>query len=91
MVLAVAAVVTAAFFFSFWGRNAAGLGARDMGWALSLSFAVPLTLYASLACAAVALVGLLVALARDGARRTWLAALAVAALPVLFLALLDAR
>jgi hypothetical protein len=62
-----------------------------MGWALSLSFAVPLTLYASLACAVVALVGLAAALARGGAKRRWLAALAVALLPAVFLAILDAR
>jgi len=88
--LVMAAVVAAAFFFAFWGRNAAGLGRTDMGWALSLSFAVPLTFYASLLCAAAAAVGTAVAFARARPRAPWVAALAVALLPALFLAILDA-
>lgn len=90
-VLAVAFLIAAAFFFSFWGRNAEGLGAHDMGSALALSFAVPLTFYASLFWAALAAAGAV--RARMGSRppSRWLAALAVSLLPALFLLFQDLR
>jgi hypothetical protein len=89
VLLVIAVAVTAAFFVSFWGRNAEGLGAHDMGVALALSFAVPITLYASLATAALALIG--AALARAGRRpcARWLLTFGVALLPGLFLFLVD--
>ena len=85
----VAGLVTAAFFLSFWGRNAEGLGRRDMGIALALSFAVPITFYASLACAASSLLGAALAWRSGRARAPWLAALAVSLLPAAFFLLLD--
>ena len=88
-VVALAAAIAAAFFFSFWGRNAEGLGRHDAGTALALSFAVPLALYASLACAAVAIVGAVVAARRRRSRMRWLQALGVSLLPALFLLLID--
>jgi hypothetical protein len=87
--LAIAALIAAAFFFSFWGTNAEGLGRHDMGIALALSFAVPLTFYASIAWAALALVGTVVTLVKGRPRARWLAALAVSLLPGLFLLLVD--
>jgi hypothetical protein len=89
-VLAAAVAVTAAFFLSFWGRNAAGLGRHDMGIALSLSFAVPLSFYASLLCAAGAAAGTIAAFVRGRAAVLWLAALAVALLPTAFFLATDA-
>jgi len=87
--LVVAGLVAAAFFLSFWGRNAAGLGRQDMGIALALSFAVPITFYASLIWAALALLGAGVAWKRGRPPVPWLAALAVSLLPGLFLLLVD--
>ena len=89
--LVIAAVVDAAFFLSFWGRNAAGLGRHDMGMALSLSFAVPLTFYASLFCASASAAGTAVALVRGRPRGLWVIALAVALLPTAFFLVKDAR
>lgn len=60
-----------------------------MGLALALSFAVPFTAYASLACAAVALVATLAAGSRRRPLRLWLAALAVSLLPAAFLLVVD--
>ena len=88
-VLAIACFLAAAFFFSFWGRNAEGLGLHDMGIALALSFAVPITLYASLACAALAALGAVVSWRRGGPPARWLATLGISLLPVLFLVLVD--
>ena len=88
--LVVSAAVAAAFFAAFWARNAEALGRHDMGIALAASFAVPLAFYGSLLCAAGALVGLAAAVARKHPRSRWLAALAVALLPLLFLAIKDA-
>ena len=88
-VLAVAAIIAAAFFFSFWGRNAEGLGRHDMGIGLALSFAVPLAFYASLAWAAVALVGAAIAARRRRSPMRWLQALGVSLVPALFLLLID--
>ena len=87
--LTVAGLVVAAFFLSFWGRNAEGLGRHDMGIALALSFAVPITFYASLVCAALAAVGAGVAWKRQRRPAPWLAALAVSLLPTLFLLVVD--
>lgn len=89
LLLAFAVVVAAAFFFSFWGRNAESLGLHDAGLALGLSFAVPLTLYISLGVAAVALVATLLAARRRRPVRLWLAALLVSLLPAAFLVLVD--
>jgi hypothetical protein len=60
-----------------------------MGIALALSFAVPITVYASLVRAAVALLAALAAAVRKRPLRRWLAALGVALLPALFLLLVD--
>lgn len=87
--LTVAGLVAAVFFLSFWGTNAEGLGRHDMGIALALSFAVPITFYASLICAALALLGAGVARTRGGRPAPWLAALMVSLLPALFLLLVD--
>ena len=87
--LVVAGLLSLAFFFSFWGTNAEGLGRHDMGIALALSFAVPITFYASLIWAALALVGTVVNAVRRRPTARWLAALAVSLLPVLFLLLVD--
>ncbi len=83
--------MSGAFFLAFWGKDAGGLGRDDMGLALALSFAVPLALYASQALAAVLLLAALVARARGRPLRLWLAALAVALLPLAFLLLRDPR
>ena len=88
--LAVSAAVAAAFFLSFWARDAEALGKHDMGIALAASFAVPLAFYASLLCAAAALAGLVAALVRRRPRARWLAALLVSLLPLLFFAIKDA-
>lgn len=87
--LAFAVTVAAAFFFSFWGRNAPGLGQHDAGLALGLSFAVPLTLYTSLLLAAFALPATIVTARRRGRAGRWLAALLVSVLPLAFLILID--
>ena len=89
MALGIAGLLAAVFFLSFWGTNAEGLGRHDMGIALALSFAVPITLYASLLWAALALVGTVVSAVRRRPTARWLAALAVSLLPVLFLLLVD--
>ncbi len=89
-VLVLSAVIAAAFFAAFWARNAEALGRHDMGIALAASFAVPLAFYASLACAAAAVVGLLASWAGARPRARWLAALVVALLPLVFLAIKDA-
>jgi len=60
-----------------------------MGMALALSFAVPITVYASLLCGAAALAAALVALARGRPAGPWLAALGVSLLPAMFLLLVD--
>lgn len=91
VVLAVAALIAAAFFLSFWGRNAEGVGRHDMGMALALSFAVPLSFYASLAWAAVSAVGAAVAVRRGRTPARWLQALGLSLLPGLFLLLIDLR
>lgn len=85
--LLAASVLVAAFFFvSRWAINAPGLGARDAGLALALSFANPLSLYASAALALVS--GLLAAVsAGRGAWQPFAYAALVAALPVVYLAL----
>jgi len=85
--LTVAGLAAAVFFVSFWGTNA--LGRHDMGIALALSFAVPITFYASLICAALALLGAGVARTRRSRPAPWLAALMVSLLPALFLLLVD--
>ncbi len=87
--LVVAGLLAAVFFFSFWGRNAEGLGRHDMGIALALSFAVPITFYASLIWAALALVAAGIARKRRRPPAPWLAALVVSLLPALFLLLVD--
>ena len=89
VLLVIAVAVTAAFFASFFGRNAEGLGAHDMGIALALSFAVPLTFYASLGLAALALLGAGFSRAQRRPCARWLLALGVALLPGLFLFLVD--
>jgi hypothetical protein len=91
VVLATAVLIAAAFFFSFWARNAEGLGRHDMGTALALSFAVPLAFYASLLWAALAAAGAIVARAKHHPPARWLAALAVSLLPALFLLFQDLR
>jgi len=83
------ALVALAFFFSFWGVNAKGLGRHDMGIGLALSFAVPVTVYASLACAVLVAVGTAAAAWRKRPLGLWLSALGVSLLPILFLALVD--
>lgn len=88
--LVLAALVAAAFFGSFWGRNAEALGGHDLGTALGLSFAVPVTFYASLGCAALSIAGAAVARARGRAAARWMAALGVSLLPGLFLLAVDA-
>ena len=88
-VLAIAGLVTAVFFFSFRGRNAEALGRYDMGVALALSFAVPIAFYASLICAALALLGAGIARTCWRPAGRWLAALLVSLLPALFLLLVD--
>jgi hypothetical protein len=87
----VAGLLAAAFFFSFWGRNAERLGRHDLGIALAFSFGVPITLYGSLGCAAVILLMALRAAYRRRPLSLWLAALGVSLLPVLFLVLVDLR
>jgi len=87
--LAIAGLIAAVFFLSFWGTNAEGLGRHDMGIALALSFAVPITFYASLICAALALVGTVVTTMRRRPPTRWLQALVVSLLPALFLLLVD--
>jgi hypothetical protein len=87
--LAAAAVVSAVFAFSFWGRNAEGLGAHDMGLALFFSFAVPVTLYLSLALAAVALAAAVAARVRGGRPARYVVALAVALIPLAVLVIAD--
>ena len=82
-------LVAAAFFWSFWGGNAAGLGRGDLGLAAGLAFAVPLTLYTSLGIAALALAGAVAAALCRRRIGPWLAALLIALLPWAFLALLD--
>jgi hypothetical protein len=83
--LAVSVLVSAFFFVSRWAINAPGLGAGDAGLALTLSFASPLSLYAS---AALAVVCALMALAAArGGWKTLVCAAAVSALPVAYLAL----
>ena len=89
VLLVVAGLLAVAFFFSFWGRNAERLGRHDKGIALGLSFAVPITLYGSLGCAALAVLAAVVAASRRRPLRRWLAALVVSVLPVLFLLLVD--
>src|SRR5688572_19562122 len=88
-VLAVAVLFAAAFSFSFWGRNAEGVGRHDAGVALALSFAVPLAFYASLGWAVVALAGAVVAWRRRRSPMRWLQALAVSLLPALLLLVID--
>lgn len=87
--LIVALLLAALFFFSFWGKNAEGLGGHDMGIALALSFAVPITFYASLIWAALTLLGGVVSWRRRRPAGPWLAALVVSLLPALFLLLVD--
>ena len=87
--LTIAGLVATLFFFSFWGTNAEGLGRHDMGIALALSFAMPITFYASLICAALALVGAGLARKRRRPPAPWLAALVASLLPALFLLLVD--
>jgi len=91
IVLALAALTTGAFFVSFWGRNASWLGRRDMGVALALSFAVPLTVYVSAALAAVSAVGAIHAGIRHRPARRWVASLGLAILPIVVLYALDPR
>jgi hypothetical protein len=83
--LSASVVVSAFFFFSRWAINAPGLGARDAGLALSLSFANPLSLYASVALGIVC--GLLAVASMRGAWKTFVCAAFVSALPVAYLAL----
>jgi hypothetical protein len=86
VLLALAALTSVFFFVSRWAINAPGLGKRDAGLALFLSFASPLSLYASAALALLCV--LLAALsAARGPWRTLLCAAFVAALPVVYLAL----
>lgn len=87
--LIIAVLLAGAFFFSFWGRNAEGLGRRDMGIALAFSFAVPILLFASLGSAVLALLAVLAAAYRRRPLRLWLAALGVSLLPAVFLLLVD--
>ena len=82
-----AALTSVFFFVSRWAINAPGLGTRDAGLALFLSFASPLSLYASAALAALcALLAVASAVAR-GDWRTFAGAALLAALPVAYLAL----
>jgi hypothetical protein len=89
LLLALCVGVSGAFFFSFWGCNAEGLGRRDVGMALALSFLVPLTVYASLVLALVAAVAVIAARRRRRALYLRLAALVIALLPSAFLLLVD--
>lgn len=91
VVLTVAGLLAAAFFASFWGRNAEGLGRRDMGLALAFSFGVPITFYASLVCAALALIGAFFAWKSGRAPARWLLALGISLLPAAFLMVADLR
>jgi hypothetical protein len=86
--LAASALVSAFVFVARWAINAPGLGAHDAGLALSLSFAVPLSLYA---CAALGIVSALLAAVTALARRAWqpfLWAALVAAIPFAYLGVL---
>ncbi|HET9314772.1 MAG TPA: hypothetical protein VFQ51_04245 [Vicinamibacteria bacterium] len=86
--LVASALVSAFFFVSRWAINAPGLGARDAGLALSLSFAVPLSLYA---CAGLAALSVLLAAVAALAHRAWqpfLWAALVAAIPFAYLGVL---
>jgi hypothetical protein len=87
----VAIVIAAVFFFSFWGRNAEGVGAHDLGTGLGLSFAVPVFFYASVAWAALSAAGAAIAKARGRPATRWLVALAISLLPAAFFLLLDLR
>jgi exosortase/archaeosortase len=90
VLLTTAVALAACFFFARWAINAEGLGARDAGLALSLSFASVLTLYA---CAGVGALAAVLAILAALARRPWrsLAAASLAAsLPLVYLALRDA-
>lgn len=78
---------SSAFFVSFWGRNTPGLGAKNVGLALAFSFALPLTIYASLALALVALLSIIASARRLAFLR--LVAFVVALLPLSFLLLVD--
>jgi hypothetical protein len=74
------------FFLSRWAINAPGLGARDAGLALSLSFANPLSLYA---CTALSLAAGVLGAGAALTRRPWSTfvwAALVAALPIAYLA-----
>ena len=87
VLLALAALTSVFFFVSRWAINAPGLGKRDAGLALFLSFASPLSLYASAALAALcALLAVASAVAR-GDWRTFAGAALLAAFPVAYLAL----
>jgi len=81
--------VSAGFFVSRWGINAAPLGRHDAGIALALAFATALAVYASLAIAAVAAFVVLAAAATHHAVRLTLLTLFVALLPIGYLWLLD--
>lgn len=90
-VVILAAFVSAIFFVSFWGRDAEGLGAHDMGWALALSFTMPIALYASFVLAAVALISVSISLGGRHRRSVIQSAVALvlALLPLVFLTLVD--
>lgn len=84
--LAVCSLVSVFFFVSRWGINAPGLGARDAGLALFLSFANPLSLYASAALAVVCALLAVGAATLRGPWRTFAWAALVSAAPVAYLA-----
>ena len=83
--LALSLLVTTVFFATRWALDLR-LHARDMSLAILLSFANPLTLYAS---CALAVVGVVLAASAALARRPWRLfawAALVSALPVAYLA-----
>jgi hypothetical protein len=82
--------VSAGFFGSHWGIDAASLGRYDAGLALALAFAMTLAIYTSLAIAAVAALVLAAAATRHAVPLTLLT-LFVALLPIGYLWLLDVR
>jgi hypothetical protein len=90
VLLAAAALTTAAFFASGWGINAEGWGARDAGLALSLSFANALALYGSAGISALAAMAALYAVVTRRRWRFLACAALVALLPLAFLAVRDA-
>ncbi len=91
LVLVLAALVSAGFFVGLWGRNAELLGAHDLGWALVLSFAVPIAFYGSLCVGGGALIGVIVSLwvGSRSSTRLFVAALAASLCPLAYVLIVD--